>query len=125
MLIQKNTLLYFPLHIPLLCFPLHIPLICLPIKMDLDINEPYYKMEHLGGRIQEFLQQRKERINLNRQRILYAGRVLVGSMILTSIGLPLPGGVITQTIANVSTNSASLNEIIHLRDVWDASLKNY
>ena len=79
--------------------------------------------EQLEGHTQEFYQKVEERINLNRQRILYAGRVLVGSMVLTSIGLPPPGGVITQTIANVSTNSASLNEIIHLRDVWDASLK--
>ena len=34
--------------------------------MDFDINEPYYKVEHLKGRIQEFLQQIEERINLNR-----------------------------------------------------------
>ena len=48
---------------------------------------------------------------------------LVGSMALTSIGLPPLGGVIARTIANILTNSASSNEIIRLRDVWDASLK--
>ena len=79
--------------------------------------------EQLEGRTQEFLQQIEERINLNCQRILYAGMGLVGSMALTSIGLPPLGGVIARTIANISTNSASSNEIIRLRDVWDASLK--
>ena len=48
---------------------------------------------------------------------------LVGSMALISIGLPPLGGVIARTIANISTNSASSNEIIRLKDVWDASLK--
>ena len=49
--------------------------------------------------------------------------VLVGSMALISIGLPPLGGVIARTISNISTNSASSNEIIRLKDVWDASLK--
>ena len=44
-------------------------------------------------------------------------------MALISIGLPPLGGVIARTIANISTNSASSNEIIRLKDVWDASLK--
>ena len=79
--------------------------------------------EQLEGRTQEFLQQIEERINLNCQRILYAGMGLVGSMALTSIGLPPFGGVIARTVANVSSNSSSSSEIIRLRDVWDASLK--
>ena len=73
--------------------------------------------EQLEGRTQEFLQQIEERINLNRQRILYAGMGLVGSMALTSIGLPPFGGVIARTVANVSSNSSSSSEIIRLRDV--------
>ena len=56
---------------------------------------------------------------LNRRRIMYAGLGLVGSMALSSAGLPPVGGVIARTIANVSTNLASSNEIIRLRDVWD------
>ena len=79
--------------------------------------------EQLEGRTQEFLQQIEERINLNCQRILYAGMGLVGSMALTSIGLPPFGGVIARTVANVSSNFSSSSEIIRLRDVWDASLK--
>ena len=79
--------------------------------------------EQLEERTQEFHQQVEERIILNRQRILYAGMGLVGSMALTSMGFPPVGGVIARTIANVSTNSASSSEIIRLRDVWDASLK--
>ena len=73
--------------------------------------------EQLEGRTQEFLQQIEERINLNRQRILYAGMGLVGSMALTSIGLPPFSGVIARTVANVSSNSSSSSEIIRLRDV--------
>ena len=79
--------------------------------------------EQLEERTQEFHQQVEERIILNRQRILYAGMGLVGSMALTSMGFPPVGGVIARTIANVSSNSSSSSEIIRLRDVWDASLK--
>ena len=64
-------------------------------------------------------EQLEERMVLNRRRIMYAGLGLVGSMALSSAGLPPVGGVIARTIANVSTNSASSNEIIRLRDVWD------
>ena len=79
--------------------------------------------EQLEERTQEFHQQVEERIILNRQRILYAGMGLVGSMALTSMGFPPVGGVIARTIANVSSNSSRSSEIIRLRDVWDASLK--
>lgn len=79
--------------------------------------------EQLEERTQEFHQQVEERIILNRQRILYAGMGLVGSMALTSMGFPPVGGVIARTIANVSSNSSSSSEIIRLKDVWDASLK--
>jgi len=78
----------------------------------------------LDERCEEFYQQVDERIALNRRRVLYAGLGLVGSMALTSIGLPPLGGIIARTVANVSSNSSmNSNEVIRLRDVWDASLK--
>lgn len=79
--------------------------------------------EQLEERTQEFRQEVEERIILNRQRLMYAGMGLIGSMALTSIGLPPIGGVIARTVANVSTNSSNSTEIIRLRDIWDASLK--
>ena len=79
--------------------------------------------EHLNERAEEFLQQVEERLLLNRRRMLYAGLGLVGSMALSSAGLPPIGGVIARAIANASTNSSNSNEIIRLRDLWDASLK--
>lgn len=79
--------------------------------------------EQLEERTQEFHQQLEERMVLNRRRIMYAGLGLVGSMALSSAGLPPVGGVIARTVANVSTNSSNSTEIIRLRDIWDASLK--
>lgn len=82
--------------------------------------------EQLQERTEEFNQEINERIRINRRRILYAGFGLVGSMALTSAGLPPVGGVIARTISNLSLNSSnnnSLNDIIRLRDIWDASLK--
>ena len=80
-------------------------------------------IEQLEERTQEFRQQIEERIILNRQRIMYAGMGLVGSMALTSMGLPPVGGVIARAVSSASTNSSSSSKIIRLRDVWDASLK--
>lgn len=60
--------------------------------------------EQLAERTQEFHQQIDEQISLNRRRVLYAGLGLVGSMALTSIGLPTMGSVIARTVANISTN---------------------
>lgn len=44
---------------------------------------------------------------------------------LTTLGLPPVGGVIARTLSNVSNNPSSYatNDIVKLRDVWDASLK--
>ena len=53
-----------------------------------------------------------ENPSLNRRKILYSGLGLVGSMALTSLGFPPIGG----TVANATTNSSNLNEIICLRD---------
>ena len=83
---------------------------------------PVYN-DYLGSIRLATEEQLEERIILNRQRIMYTGMGLIGSMALTSIGLPPIGGVIAIAVANVSANSSNSTEIIRLRDVWDASLK--
>lgn len=57
--------------------------------------------EQLEECTQEFYQEIEEQIFKNRQRILYAGMGLVGSMALTSVGLPPLGGVLTKAISNI------------------------
>ena len=81
--------------------------------------------EQLEERTQEFRQEVEEHITLNRRRVMYAGMGLIGSMALSSVGLPPVGRVIARAVANATANSSNSSEIIRLRDVWDASLKNY
>ena len=59
----------------------------------------------------------KKRIILNPQIVLYAGvDLLLGSMVLTSVRLPLLGGRIVKAV------SAS-TYILSLKDIFNASLK--
>ena len=59
----------------------------------------------------------KKRIILNPQIVLYAGvDLLLGSMVLTSVRLPLLGGRIVRAV------SAS-TYILSLKDIFNASLK--
>lgn len=79
----------------------------------------------LQERVNQFNQEVDQRIALNRRRLLYTGVGLLGSMALTSLGMPPIGGLfvrsITPSVINISSNS--IEEIIRLRDVWDAALK--
>lgn len=80
----------------------------------------------LEERVQEFHQEVDQRITLNRQRVLYAGVGLLGSMALSSIGMPPVGGLLIRALTSSETvisSTQSVGEIIRLRDVWDASLK--
>lgn len=80
----------------------------------------------LNERVQEFHREVDERIALNRRRALYTGVGLLGSMALSSIGLPPVGGLLTRALISNETPVSSIQsvgEIIRLRDVWDASLK--
>lgn len=80
--------------------------------------------EQLEERTQEFRQEVEERIVLTRQQIMYSEMDLVGSMALTFRGLPPLGGVIARTVAGATTNySSTSREMMHLHNVWDASLK--
>jgi hypothetical protein len=80
----------------------------------------------LEGRVQEFHQEVDQRIALNRRRVLYAGVGLLGSMVLSSFGMPPVGGLFVRALTSgetVVSSTQSIGEIIRLRDVWDASLK--
>jgi hypothetical protein len=80
----------------------------------------------LEERVQEFHQEVDQRIALNRRRVLYAGVGLLGSMALSSIGMPPVGGLLVRALTSSETvvsSTQSVGEIIRLRDVWDASLK--
>lgn len=80
----------------------------------------------LEERIQEFHQEVDQRIALNRRRVLYAGVGLLGSMALSSLGMPPVGGLLVRALTSSETvvsSTQSIGEIIRLRDVWDASLK--
>lgn len=79
----------------------------------------------LEGRVQEFHQEVDQRITLNHRRVLYAGVGLLGSMALSSFGMPPVGGLLVRalTSSETITSTQSVGEIIRLRDVWDASLK--
>lgn len=80
----------------------------------------------LEERVQEFHQEVDQRIALNRRRVLYAGVGLLGSMALSSFGMPLVGDLIIRSLTSnnsrvSSSTTQSVGEIIRLRDVWDAS----
>jgi hypothetical protein len=80
----------------------------------------------LEKRVQEFHQEVDQRIVLNRRRVLYAGVGLLGSMALSSFGMPPVGGLLVRALTSSETvvsSTQSVGEIIRLRDVWDASLK--
>lgn len=80
----------------------------------------------LEERVQEFHQEVDQRIVLNRRRVLYAGVGLLGSMALSSFGMPPVGGLLLRALTSSETvvsSTQSVGEIIRLRDVWDASLK--
>jgi len=101
--------------------------------LDNQINNYYNYLENtnlatenqLEDRVNEFNQEVDQRIVLNRKKMLYAGVGILGSMALTSLGMPPVGGLlvrsITPSVTNISSNS--VEEIIRLRDVWDAALK--
>lgn len=80
----------------------------------------------LEERVQEFHQEVDQRIALTRRRVLYAGVGLLGSMALSSFGMPPIGGLLVRALTTSETvvsSTQSVGEIIRLRDVWDASLK--
>jgi len=80
----------------------------------------------LEERVQEFHQEVDQRVALNRRRVLYAGVGLLGSMALSSFGMPPVGGLLVRALTTSETvvsSTSSVVEIIRLRDVWDASLK--
>ena len=66
------------------------------------------------------------KITLNRRGMLYTGMGLVGSMALTSIGMPPLGGLLVRTLTSSETmvsSTQSVGELIRFRDIWDISLK--
>lgn len=72
----------------------------------------------LEERVQEFHQEVDQRIELNRRRVLIAG---VGSMALSSIGMPPIGGLLVRSLTsstNVISSTDSVVEIVRFRDVW-------
>lgn len=80
----------------------------------------------LEERVQEFHQEVGQRIALNRRRVLYAGVGLLGSMALSSFGMPPVGGLLVRSLTSSDTlvsSTQSVGEVIRLRDVWDAALK--
>jgi hypothetical protein len=82
--------------------------------------------EQLEERVQEFHQEVDQRIVLNHRRVLYTGIGLLGSMVLGSIGMPPIGSLLVRSLTSDISNSPfnpSSEEIIRLRDIWDASLR--
>jgi hypothetical protein len=79
----------------------------------------------LQERVNEFNQEVDQRITLNKRRILYTGIGLLGSIALTSLGMPPLGGLLVRSITPpiINISSDSVEEVIRLRDVWDAALK--
>lgn len=73
-------------------------------------------------RVQEFYQQVDQRILLNRRALLYAGAGLLGTMAISSLGMPPVGGLLIRALTQSDTNYSG-EEIVRLRDVWDFSLK--
>lgn len=79
----------------------------------------------LEERVQEFHQEVDQRIALNRRRVLYAGVGLLGSMVLSSFGIPPIGGLLVRSLISsdiIVSSTQSVGEVIRLRDVWDAAL---
>lgn len=77
-------------------------------------------------RVQEFHQEVDQRIIINRRRVIYTGVDLLGSMALSSFGMPPIGGLLVRAFTSretVVSSTESVGEIIRLRDVWDATLK--
>lgn len=80
----------------------------------------------LQERVQRFNEEMDYRIALNRRRIVYAGIGLLSSIALTSIGIPpslllrLPSFIPNERII---TSTPPVEEVIRLRDVFDAFLK--
>nr|YP_009729730.1 hypothetical protein [Plasmopara viticola]QHW07469.1 hypothetical protein [Plasmopara viticola] len=80
----------------------------------------------LEERVQEFHQEVDQRIIINRRRVIYTGVGLLGSMALSSFGMPPIGGLLVRALTSretVVSSTESVGEIIRLRDVWDATLK--
>lgn len=80
----------------------------------------------LEERVQEFHQEVDQRIALNRRRLLYTGVGILGSMALTTLGMPPLGGLLVRSVTAPTSSiisSNSVEEIIRFRDVWDAALK--
>lgn len=79
----------------------------------------------LEERVQEFHQEVNQRIALNRRRVLYAGVGLLGSMALSSFGMPPVSGLMVRalTSSEITSSTQSAVEVVRLRDVWDAALK--
>lgn len=78
----------------------------------------------LQEKVDEFNQEVDQRIALNRKRLIYTGVGILGSMALTSLGIPPLGGLLVRNITSTSNvSSNSVEEIIRFRDVWDAALK--
>ena len=61
----------------------------------------------LEERVQEFHQEVDQRIALNRRRVLYAGVGLLGSMALSSFGMPLVGDLIIRSLTSNNSRVSS------------------
>lgn len=84
----------------------------------------------LQERVNTFNTEIDERIAQNRRRILYTGVGLLTSMALSSLGVTVPvlpislfARSLESSIAVRTLSSNSIEDIIRLRDVWDAALK--
>lgn len=84
--------------------------------------------DQLNERTQEFYNQLNERIIINRRRMIYTGLGFIGSLLLSSFGLPPIGGLLTRSLIgpfNSVTPNILLSEnnnIVRLRDIWDLVL---
>lgn len=82
--------------------------------------------EQLNERVHEFNQEIDQRIELNRRRVLYTTIGVLGSMALSSMGMPPIGGLLVRSLTSsemITSSTQSVEEVVRLRDVWDASLK--
>ncbi len=80
----------------------------------------------LEERTQEFHQEVDQRIALNRNKIFLTGIGLLGTMALSSLGMPPVGGLLVRSLTSsdsITSPTQSIGEVIRLRDVWDAALK--
>lgn len=84
--------------------------------------------DQLNERTQEFYNQLNEKIIINRRRMIYTGLGFIGSLALSSFGLPPIGGLLTRSLIgpfNSITPNILLSEnnnIVRLRDIWDLVL---